>query len=116
MTLIVGVVWHLITERCLVNYVRGFANMSAFFLWLKNVCTKLYWVFISFVCCIDVLLWYARQVCIRVILCRLIQILTEIYVINTNCYPKHMAGLLSAHPSCISTYPVILSLVQSRFE
>ena len=33
---------------------------------------------------------------------------------NTDCHPKYVADLLSARPSCISTYPVVLlSLIQS---
>ena len=40
-----------------------FNTCSGFFSWLNNVSIKLYWVFICFICCIRVLLWYARQIC-----------------------------------------------------
>jgi len=55
------------------------STCSAFLSWLNNVSIKLHLMFIFFMCCIHVLLWYARQTCMRVIKYRLIQIITECY-------------------------------------
>ena len=73
--LIVGVVWPLISKTCPINYLCS--TCSAFLSWLNNVSIKLHFMFVCFMCCIHVLLWYARQICICVIKYRLIQILIE---------------------------------------
>ena len=46
---------------------QNYQYLFSFRFMITHVSIKLYWVFICSICCIHVLLWYARQICTRVI-------------------------------------------------